>query len=147
MSAVAGMVALVYSCKPRSTTKSEYAVSFSNSFHHNTLNVCISPPLNADLHDTIIDNVSQEADIFVGGSGVPITTEAKYYLISRLILQPVWLFDMSIKNNTDLKIPNEQSEATNWGRTDNAMVKKGKVYTNIYKTLHRKLTFEQYESH
>jgi hypothetical protein len=41
------------------------------------LNVCKSPPLNSDLHDTVMDNISQEAETFVGGSGVPITTEQK----------------------------------------------------------------------
>jgi hypothetical protein len=69
------MVVSVYLCNPGSKTESEYAVSFSNSFHHSTLNVCKSPPLNSDLHDTVIDDISQEAEAFVGGSGVPITTE------------------------------------------------------------------------
>ena len=82
-----GMVVSVYSWNPGSKTKSEYAFSFSNSFHHNTLNVCKSPPLNSDLHDTVIDNISQEVETFVGGSGVPITTEQKQYLVSRFILQ------------------------------------------------------------
>ena len=76
MSAVTRMIALVYSCNPGSKIKFEYAFSFSNSFHYNTLNVCKSPPLNSDLHDTVIDNISQEAETFVGGSGVPITTES-----------------------------------------------------------------------
>jgi hypothetical protein len=88
VSDVTGMVASVYSCNPGSTIKSEYAVLFLESFHHNTLNVCKSPPLNSDLHETVIDNLSQEAETFVGGSGVPITTATEHYLISRLILQP-----------------------------------------------------------
>jgi hypothetical protein len=61
--------------QPGSKTKSEYAVSFTNSFRHNTLNVCKSPPLNSDLHNTVIDNISQEAETFVGGSGFPIAIE------------------------------------------------------------------------
>jgi predicted HAD superfamily hydrolase len=72
---VTGIVASVYLCKPGSKAKTEYTVSFSNAFHHNTLNVCKSPPLNSDRHDTVIDNTSQETKTFVGGSGVPITTE------------------------------------------------------------------------
>jgi hypothetical protein len=40
VSAVTEMVVSVYLCNPGSKTKSEYAVSFTNSFRHNTLNVC-----------------------------------------------------------------------------------------------------------
>jgi hypothetical protein len=85
VSAVTGMVASVYECNPGSKTKFEYNVSFSNSLHHDTLNVCKSPPLNSDLHDTVIDIISKETETLVGGFGVPIKTETKYYLISRII--------------------------------------------------------------
>ena len=53
------------------------------------------------------------------------------------------------KHMKSLKITKRQSEAVSRRKTDNAMAKTKltKVRTTIYKTLHRKLKFEQHESH
>jgi hypothetical protein len=64
-------------------------------------------------------------------------------LISRLILQPVWLFDMSTEKKTDwgYQMSNQKPLIKEWRQ--HTIVKKERGYISIYK----KLTAEQYEPH